>query len=101
MQNQSQATGTAETPFRDKPSSSDVDLRCALTLVRVALQTLADLNPEAAAAIDSALGCEIEAKRTKKDPETLAVIEVLVDVRRRLAGDDAHIISDDNAWYID
>ena len=91
----------AGAPFPDDPSSQNVDVRCAITLVRVALQTLADLNPQAAAAIDSALGHEIESIRSDKQAETLAVIQILTDVRNRLAGEDAQVITDDNAWYID
>jgi hypothetical protein len=101
MQNQTQIPGAPDARLRASPSSSNVDIRCAITLVRVALQTLADLNLEAAAAIDNALGHEIEAARSHDDPDTLAVIDILSDVRARLSGEEAHVLGEDNAWYID
>jgi hypothetical protein len=101
MQNQSEKTGTPEAPVYASPSSTNVDLRCALTLARVALQTLTDLHPEAASAVDDALGHEIEAVRSDSSPDTLAVIAILSDVRAHLLGEEAQVTSEDNAWYID
>ena len=97
MQNKPEPVGA---PLRASPPSN-VDIRCAVALARVALQTLADLNPEAAAAVDNALGHELEVMRGQKDPETLAVIAILADVKARLSGEEANTISEDNAWYID
>jgi len=99
MQNQTQTTGAADTPTR--ASSSNVDLRCALTLARVALQTLTDLDPEAALAVHDALGYEIETARAEASPDALAVIAILSDVRTHLLGEDAQATGEDNAWYID
>ena len=101
MQNQSEKTGAPEAPVRVSPSSTSVDLRCALALARVALQTLADLNPEAASAVDDALSHEIEAARGDSGPDALAVIAILSDVRAHLVGEDALAAGEDNAWYID
>jgi hypothetical protein len=101
MQNQFPKSEGPDAPLRALSSSSKVDTQCAITLVRVALQTLADLNPEAALAIDNALGHEIEIIRGHQDPDTLAVVAILTDVRARLAGQDVHTITEDNAWYID
>ncbi len=101
MQNQPQTTGAPDALEYASPSASGVDVRCALTLARVALQTLTDLNPEAASAVDDALGHEIEVARSESSPDALAVIAILSDVRARLLGDDAQTTSQDNAWYID
>ena len=101
MQNQSHKPGAPEAPRQVLPSPSNVDIRCAATLARVALQTLAYLNPEAASAVDVALGHEIEAARVDHDPDTLAVIAILSDVRARLSGEELQATGDDNSWYID
>jgi hypothetical protein len=101
MQNQSEKTGASAAPAAASPSSANVDLRCALTLARVALQTLTDLNPEAASAVNDALGHEIETARVDSGPDTLAVIAILADVRARLLGEDVQATGEDGAWYID
>ncbi len=101
MQNPSPKSGAALTPSGQAPTSA-VDMRCAIVLARVALQTLADLNPEAAASIDHALAHEIRAAQATETPDALAVIAILQDVRARLAGDDAsHDMAEDSVWYIE
>ena len=101
MQSPSENAGAPDKAIHASSSSTSVDLRCAITLARVALQTLADLNPEAAASVDNALGYELDTLRVQKDPETLAVIAILSDVKARLLGEEAGVIAEDNAWYID
>jgi hypothetical protein len=101
MQSQSEKTGAPEASVVASSSSTSVDLRCALTLARVALQALADLNPEAALAVDDALGHEIETTRGDSGPDALAVIAILSDVRAHLLGEDAPATGEDDAWYID
>ena len=101
MQNQFTKAGAPDAPLRQTPSSSEVDVRCAITLARIALQTLADFNPEAASAIDNALEEEIRKSAARKDPETRAVIAVLMDVRARLAGEEAGAVAEGDVWYID
>lgn len=100
MQNQFPHAGAPDAAVHGQLSPSNVDIRCAITLARIALQTLADLNPEAASAIDDALGHEIEFASVWKDPETLAVIAILTDVRAKLAGEEALAV-EDNVWLID
>jgi hypothetical protein len=79
---------------------SDLAGHCALVLAKVALQTLSDLQPDAAPAIDDALAHEIETAR-KGGPDLLNVLAVLEDVRARLSGDDGHGEGDDGVWYIE
>jgi hypothetical protein len=101
MHNQSPQSGAADEPLHAASSSSSVDIRCAVVLAKVALQTLADINPEAASSIDHGLAHEIETARLKDDSDTLAVIAILSEVRARLAGEDAHAVREDSVWYID
>jgi hypothetical protein len=101
MKNQAQTTGAADATPHTASAAPSVDLRCALTLARVALQTLSDLDPEAASAVRDALGHEIETARTEASPDSLAVIAMLSDVRASLMGEEVQPAGQDDAWYID
>jgi hypothetical protein len=86
-----------DSAFKARP---DLAGHCALVLAKVALQTLSDLQPDAAPAIDDALAHEIETAR-KAGPDLLSVLAVLEEVRARLAGEDGHGEGDDGVWYIE
>jgi len=101
MQNPSPKSGDADTPLRAASSSSNVDIRCAVALAKVALQTLADLHPEAASTIDHALAYEIKAAGVDEDADTLAIIAILTDVRARLSGEVARTAGENSVWYIE
>jgi hypothetical protein len=81
--------------------SSQVDIRSALTLARVALQVVSDLNPESVSAIDEALGHEIDVARAENNPAALAVVAILAEIRAHLAGDEGRVANHEHVWYIE
>jgi hypothetical protein len=75
--------------------------RAALILGRVALQTLADLNPEAAAAVDDALRHEAGVLGRDGEASSPGVRALIEDLRARLAETAGHVPGEESTWYID
>ena len=101
MPHQTHKTVEADMAAHADSFSNRVDVRSALTLARVALQTLADLDPGAASSIDHALDHEIETARAENDPAATAVIAILSEVRARLTGDEPGVGEKEQVWYIE
>jgi len=96
MPNQAQKTDPATEAF-----TSRVEMRSALTLAQVALQTLADLDAGAASSIHHALGHAIESARGEDNATALAVVDILSEVRARLSGEEPTVGEAEQVWYIE
>jgi len=66
-------------------SAADIDVRCALVLARIALQTLAELHPEAEVRIKDSLDHAIADAALEGAHGAEAVIGLLTEFKTRLA----------------
>ena len=98
MENSKPKPATADASFR---APQTVEGRSALILAKIALQTLADLHPEAASSIDHALAHEIEVARTDERVRSLKLVALLEDVRAHLRADDEIAGAEEAVWYIE
>ena len=76
-------------------SAADIDTRCALILSRVALQVLADSNPDVLKQIEVALDSEIEGARLEQGEGADAVIGIVSEFKTGLANGGNRV------WYIE
>src|SRR5471030_1302631 len=83
--------------LRAELSAAEIDIRCALALARIALQTLADATPENHDRIQSALDEAIDGARLEASNASDAVVGLLSDFKQRLtdAADQSKI------WYLE
>jgi hypothetical protein len=101
MKNQTESAAARDAALREDPSPT-ADIRAALTLAKVALQTLVDSSPETASAVDHALAHEIERAKRDDSADRKSVVNVLTDARARLAGEDTgEPHGGDAVWYIE
>ncbi len=70
--------------LRAELSAVEIDIRCALSLARIALQTLADATPENHVRILNALDDEMDGARFEDGERSDAVIGLLSDFKVRL-----------------
>src|ERR1700761_7393343 len=83
--------------FRADMSAVEIDIRCALVLARIAIQTLADATPENHTRIQKALDEAIDGARLEASNGSDAVVGLLSDFKQRLA--DA--ADQSKIWYLE
>ncbi len=66
-------------------SAVEIDIRCALELARIALQTLAETTPENQVRIQNAIDDAIDGARLEDSNAAEAVVGLLTDFKLRLA----------------
>jgi hypothetical protein len=76
-------------------SASDIDVRCALMLARVALQVMTESDPKTLDQVRTALDGEIEGARLEQGESADAVIGIVSQFRDSLGG------GGDRVWYIE
>ncbi len=76
-------------------SASDIDVRCALMLARVALEVMVEISPETLSRVQSALNGEIEGARLEQGDNADAVIGIVSQFRDSLG------VPADRIWYIE
>ena len=98
MENSKPKAAAADASFR---APQTVEGRSALILAKIALQTLADLHPEAASSIDEALRHQIEVARADERIRSVKLAALLQDVRAHLQSEEKHVSADEDVWYIE
>jgi hypothetical protein len=78
-------------------SAVEIDIRCALVLARIALQTLADATPENHVRILNALDDAMDSAKLEEGDNSGAVVGLLTDFKQRLA-DTA---DETKVWYLE
>ncbi len=78
-------------------SAVEIDIRCALVLARIALQTLADATPENHVRILNALDDAMDSARLEEGDNSDAVVGLLTDFKQRLV-DTA---GESKVWYLE
>jgi len=81
--------------LRAELSAVEIDIRCALVLARIALQTLADATPENHVRILNALDDAMDIARLEEDDRSDAVIGLLSDFKMRLVETSSKV------WYLE
>ena len=81
--------------LRAELSAVEIDIRCALVLARIALQTLADATPENHVRILNALDDAIDGARLEGGERSDAVIGLLSDFKQRLVETSSKV------WYLE
>ncbi len=82
--------------LRAELSAVEIDIRCALALARIALQTLAEATPENHVRIMNALDDAIDDARLEGDDGAEAVVGLLTDFKSRLRE-----VGEPKVWYIE
>lgn len=78
-------------------SAAEIDIRCALVLGRIALETLAELNPDASARIMVGLDRAMDDARLEGSRGYEAVIGLLTEIKHRLE----HADDQNRVWYVE
>jgi len=81
--------------LRAELSAVEIDIRCALVMARIALQTLADATPETHVRILNALDDAMDSARLEENERSDAVVGLLDDFKQRLVETSAKV------WYLE
>ena len=95
MNNAERARPVDGQALRAELSAVEIDIRCALVLARIALQTLADATPENHVRILNALDDAMDIARLEEDDRSDAVIGLLSDFKMRLVETSSKV------WYLE
>jgi hypothetical protein len=95
MNNTERADPLAGQALRAELSAVEIDIRCALVLARIALQTLADATPENNVRILNAIDDAIDGARLEEGERSEAVIGLLNDFKQRL------VETSERVWYLE
>jgi hypothetical protein len=94
---QPERVAPSEGALRADLSAVEIDIRCALVLARIALQTLAENTPENHVRILNALDDAIDDARMEEATGADAVIGLLNDFKTRLT----ESVERSKVWYVE